>query len=86
MSIQYILLDLAAKDMAKAFQRTYFSLLLKQDPTYFDLTDVAGAAGMISQNGAKFQKGVGKKLGEGEFMSVGLRIVFISFLVCAIQL
>ncbi len=66
MSIQNTLLDSAATDMANTFQKTYFSLLLHQDPTYFDLTDVAGAAGMISQNGAKFKKGVGRKLGEGK--------------------
>lgn len=69
MSIQNTLLDTATTEMTHTFQRTYFSLLsllLHQDPTYFDLTDVApGAAGMISQNGAKFKKGIGRKVGEG---------------------
>ena len=66
MSLQNTLLDTAATDMAYTFQRTYFSLLLQQDTAYFDLTDVAGTAQMIGTQGAKFKKGIGRKLGEGE--------------------
>eukprot|EP01082_Thalassiosira_pseudonana_P010527 g9432.t1.1.5e17418a g9432 g9432.t1 contig36:567156-570927(+) len=65
MSLQNTLLDTAATDMAYTFQRTYFSLLLQQDTAYFDLTDVAGTAQMIGTQGAKFKKGIGRKLGEG---------------------
>lgn len=77
MSFQNTFLDTAAADMTHAFQSTYFSLLLHQDPTYFNLTDVAGAAGMISVNGAKFRKGVGRKLGEGRLAVIMMRPIFL---------
>ena len=57
MSVQNTLLDAAAADMAHAYQRTYLSLLLKQDTSYFDLTDVAGTAAMIEGEGNKVKKG-----------------------------
>jgi len=57
MSVQNTLLDAAAADMAHAYQRQYLSLLLKQDTSYFDLTDVAGTAAMIEGEGNKVKKG-----------------------------
>lgn len=65
MSAQNTLLDAAAADMAYTFQSNYLSLLLQQDTTYFDLTDVAGIATMIEGEGNKIKKGLGRKLGEG---------------------
>ena len=35
------------------------------DMAYYDLKDVAGTASLISAQAAKYNKGVGRKLGEG---------------------
>lgn len=41
----------------------WYQALLRQDLAYFDIADVSGTASVISSNAAKYQRGVGNKLG-----------------------
>ncbi|GKY96092.1 hypothetical protein MPSEU_000569400 [Mayamaea pseudoterrestris] len=64
MTIQATLQETAAAEMTKAFKKSWFRALLRQDMAYYDIEDVAGQATTISSNGNKFKKGVGRKLSE----------------------
>ena len=69
MTGQAVLLETAAGQMTNHFKYVWFQALLRQDMAYFDLQDVSGTATIIATNGAKFRKGVGRKLAEGvQFM------------------
>jgi hypothetical protein len=58
-------LETAADDMTMNLKRKWFEAVIRQDMAYFDLQDVSGTATIISTNGAKYKKGVAKKLGAG---------------------
>jgi ATP-binding cassette subfamily B (MDR/TAP) protein 1 len=58
-------METAANEMTMHLKRKWFQAVVRQDMAYFDLEDVSGTATIISTNGAKFKKGVGKKLGHG---------------------
>ena len=58
-------METAANEMTINLKRKWFQAMIRQDMAYFDLEDVSGTATIISTNGAKFKKGVGKKLGHG---------------------
>jgi len=55
----------AGDDMTINMKRKWFEAVIRQDMAYFDLQDVAGTSTIISTNGAKYKKGVSKKLGSG---------------------
>ncbi len=58
-------LETAANDMTVNLKRKWFEAVVRQDMAFFDLQDVSGTATIISTNGAKFKKGLSKKLGSG---------------------
>ena len=55
----------AADDMTLNLKRKWFEALVRQDMAYFDLQDMAGNSTIILTNGAKYKKGMVKKLGAG---------------------
>jgi ATP-binding cassette subfamily B (MDR/TAP) protein 1 len=57
------LLQTAAGEMTIDLKTKWYQALLRQDLTYYDIQDVSGTATMISINSAKYQRGVGNKLG-----------------------
>lgn len=61
---QTALMEAAAEDMTVEMKKCWFQALLRQDMAYFDIQDICGQATMISVNGQKYQKGVGRKLVE----------------------
>jgi len=65
MTIQNTLLEIAATEMTRSLKTRWFDALLRQDMAYFDIKDVSGTATLISAQAAKYNKGVGRKLGEG---------------------
>jgi len=65
MTIQNTLLEIAAAEMTMSLKTRWFDALLRMDMAYYDLKDVAGTASLISAQAAKYNKGVGRKLGEG---------------------
>lgn len=65
MTAQATLLDTAAGIMTDDLKTSWFDALLRQDMAYHDIKDVAGSSSIISTNGRKYRKGVGRKLGEG---------------------
>ena len=58
-------LDVVATRATRNFRTQWFQALLRQDTAFFDVYDVAGLSSTIGPNSAKFQRGMGKKLGEG---------------------
>jgi ATP-binding cassette subfamily B (MDR/TAP) protein 1 len=79
MSAQTTFMDTATIDMTHAMQRDWFEALLHQDMQYHDIRDSLlhqdmqyhdirdsmGEATLISLNGNKYRKGVGKKMAAG---------------------
>ena len=65
MTVQNTLLEIAAAEMTVSLKTRWFDALLRMDMAYYDLKDVAGTASLISVQAAKYNKGVGRKLGEG---------------------
>jgi ATP-binding cassette subfamily B (MDR/TAP) protein 1 len=58
----------------------WYRALLRQDLAYFDIQDVSGTAMTISTNAAKFQRGVGNKLGLfSQFMATFLGGMIYAF-------
>lgn len=51
--------------MTFALKTSWFNALTRQDMTYYDMNDVSGTATSISTFGAKYNTGVGRKIGDG---------------------
>lgn len=64
MTAQSTLMETAASEMTQHLKTTWFRALLRQDMAFYDIQDVAGQATILSTNGAKYRKGVGRKLSE----------------------
>jgi ATP-binding cassette subfamily B (MDR/TAP) protein 1 len=62
MSGQAAFLETAAEDMTHSFKTQWFDALLRQDMAYYDIKEVSATATIISTNGAKYKKGLGRKL------------------------
>lgn len=54
--------ETAADLMTLDLKKQWFQALLRQDLTYFDITDISATATIISTNGQKYKKGLGQKL------------------------
>jgi hypothetical protein len=57
--------EIVAYHGSQNFRLTWFKALLRQDPAYFDVNDIAGVAAQVGPNSTKFRRGVGRKFGEG---------------------
>jgi ATP-binding cassette subfamily B (MDR/TAP) protein 1 len=55
----------AANEMTLNLKLKWFQAVVRQDMSYFDLQDISGTATIISTNGAKFNKGISRKLASG---------------------
>ena len=64
MTMQSTLMETAAGEMTHHFKADWLAALLRQDMAYYDIRDVAGQASILSVNGHKYRKGVGRKLAE----------------------
>eukprot|EP00980_Cylindrotheca_fusiformis_P019676 scaffold6870_cov121-Cylindrotheca_fusiformis.AAC.3 len=64
-TLQASFLSTAANEMTVNLKFKWFEAVVRQDMTYFDLQDVSGTATIISTNGARFNKGISRKLGSG---------------------
>ena len=58
-------LEIVATRASKAFRMQWFNALLSQDAAFFDVYDISGIAASIQPSSAKFNRGTGRKLGEG---------------------
>lgn len=65
MTLQTTFLETMAAEMTMAMKQEWFDSLLRQDMAYHDIKDISRAATIISSNGKKYQKGLGRKFGEG---------------------
>ena len=65
MAAQSTLLETSAMEMTHELKMKWFRALLRQDMAYYDLRDIGGTATLLSSNAIKFNRGVGKKLGDG---------------------
>jgi ATP-binding cassette subfamily B (MDR/TAP) protein 1 len=57
--------EIVAYHGSQNFRLLWFKALLRQDPAYFDVNDIAGVAAQVGPNSTKFRRGVGRKFGEG---------------------
>jgi len=58
-------MEIVASRASRNFRLQWFNALMRQDAAYFDVYDVAAIANTIGPNSAKFQRGLGRKFGEG---------------------
>ena len=58
-------LEIVATRATRSFRMQWFNSLLRQDAAFFDVYDISGMAASIQPNSNKFQRGTGRKLGEG---------------------
>jgi ATP-binding cassette subfamily B (MDR/TAP) protein 1 len=58
-------LETVAIRSTRSFRMQWFNALLRQDPAFYDVYDISGMAASIQPNSNKFQRGTGRKLGEG---------------------
>ena len=65
MTAQATFMETAAIHMTHAMQRDWLAALLRQDMAYHDIRDSTGEATLITINGNKYRKGIGKKLAAG---------------------
>eukprot|EP00536_Pseudo-nitzschia_multiseries_P017972 jgi/Psemu1/227243/e_gw1.1993.2.1 len=65
MTMQSSFLEIAASEMTDTMKQEWFDALLRQDMAYYDIMDTSGTATIISVNGKKFKRGLGRKLGDG---------------------
>jgi hypothetical protein len=56
MTLQALLMELAATEMTREFKYRWFQSLLRQDLTYYDLRDISGTASILTANAQKFKK------------------------------
>ena len=79
MSGQAMFLDVSAGEMTRDLKTSWFDALLRQDMAYFDIKDISATAAIISTDGAKYRKGLGRKLAS----SVQFTITFLGGLAYA---
>jgi len=70
MAVQSSLLESAAAEMTDTMKQEWFDALLRQDMAYYDVMDTSGTATIITVNGAKFKRGLGRKMGDGIQFSI----------------
>ena len=65
--------ELVAYEATQNFRLQWFSSLLRQDTSYFDVHDAGGIAGQVGPSSNKYRRGVGRKFGEGiQFLTTGV--------------
>eukprot|EP00980_Cylindrotheca_fusiformis_P004090 scaffold883_cov110-Cylindrotheca_fusiformis.AAC.1 len=69
-TLQTTFFSTAANEMTLNLKFKWFQAVVRQDMAYFDLQDVSGTATIISTNGARFNKGISRKLASGIQFSV----------------
>lgn len=78
MTLHGTLIGAASSEMTKNLKTKWFNSLLRQDMTYYDMTDVSATSTIIGTNGMTYKMGTGQKLGEGVqfFFTLAGGIVF----------
>ena len=80
--LQTACLEIVATRSTRSFRMQWFNALLSQDAAFFDVYDISGMAASIQPNANKFNRGTGRKLGEGiQFMTTfvgGIAYAFYS--------
>lgn len=64
MTAQSALMETAADEMTQGLKKAWFEALLRQDMAYYDIMDAAADGATITSNGARYRKGVGRKLAD----------------------
>jgi len=81
-TIQGWCFETVAAAASQKFRLTWFRALLRQDPAFFDVYDIGGLAGQIGPNANKYQRGLGRKLGEiFQFATTGVGGLGFAFFV-----
>lgn len=63
--LQTSCLEIVSNRATQSFRMQWFNALLRQDSAFYDVYDISGMAASIQPNAVKFQRGTGRKLGEG---------------------
>lgn len=79
-SSQTFFLENAAHHACQKFRLDWFRALLRQDSAFFDVHDISGIASSIGPGAIKYQRGIGRKLGDGiQFFTTGVGGVIFGF-------
>jgi ATP-binding cassette, subfamily B (MDR/TAP), member 1 len=64
-TVQSWCLEIVAYHASFRFRLAWFKALLRLDPAYFDVNNIGGIAQQVGPNANKYQRGIGRKFGEG---------------------
>ena len=89
---QTFFLEIAARHACQSLRLQWFQALLRQDSAFYDVNDVSGIASSLGPSAIKYQRGIGRKFGDGlQFCVTGIGgLIFgfysswrVALLVCA---
>lgn len=89
---QTFFLEISARNACQSMRLQWFQALLRQDSAFYDVNDVSGIASSLGPSAIKYQRGVGRKFGDGlQFCVTGVGgLIFgfysswrVALLVCA---
>jgi len=71
--LQTTCFEVVAYKAAENMRLKWFRALLRQDPAFFDIYDVAGLANSVNPAANRYRRGMGRKFGEGiQFLTTGI--------------
>ena len=69
---QTFFLEIAAHHACQSLRLQWFQALLRQDSAFFDVHDIGGVAASLGPSAIKYQRGIGRKFGDGvQFFTTG---------------
>ena len=72
-TIQTTCFEVVAAKASRNLRLQWFHALLRQDPAFFDVYDIGGIASNLSTAANRYQRGIGRKFGEGiQFFTTGV--------------
>ena len=77
---QTFFLEIAAHHACQSLRLQWFEALLRQDTAFFDVHDVSGIASSLGPSAIKYQRGIGRKFGDGiQFFTTGIGGMIFGF-------
>lgn len=79
-AVQTFFLEIAAQHACQSMRLQWFQALLRQDSAFYDVHDVSGIASSLGPSAIKYQRGIGRKFGDGlQFCVTGIGGLLFGF-------